>query len=111
MTVREADARRRSHGRSGRGHGAAKAGVSAYWQDRERLPGRGIALNGEAVRQQGVKAEVVLREGTALDVKGDVRSGEIQDTCNIEVGCVSKSRQEWEAGSVRHDRRDTDQAG
>ena len=115
VTVREADARRvEATVDLAEVTESSKGRVSAYWQDRERgysAPGQ-IALNGEAVRQQGVKAEVVLREGTALDVKGDVRSGEIQDTRNIEVGVRQQIAAEWEAGvGVRHDRRDTDQAG
>lgn len=87
--------------------------LSAYWQDRERgysAPGQ-IALNGEAVRQQGAKASVQVREGTTLEVKADARTADSQDAHSTEIGVRQRLDAQWEAGvGVRHDLRDTHQA-
>ncbi len=84
--------------------------VSAYWQQRDRGysgPGQ-IALNGEAVKQQGASASVKVGEGTTVDVKADARNADSQDTSNVEVGVRQQLDSQWEAAvAVRRDDRDT----
>ncbi len=86
--------------------------VSAYWLERDRgysAPGQ-IGINGEGVRQQGIKGSIELRPGMTLDIKGDSRIADSQDMNNGEVGLRLKLDAQWEAGvGVRHDDRDTHQ--
>jgi outer membrane protein OmpA-like peptidoglycan-associated protein len=86
--------------------------LSAYWQERDRGysgPGQ-IGINGEAVKQHGVKGSVQVRQGTTLEVKADARTADSQDASNGEFGVRQRIDEQWEAGvGVRHDRRDTHQ--
>ncbi len=88
----------------------AQGKVSAYVQERDRGysgPGQ-IGINGEAVKQQGAKASVLVREGTTLEVKADSRTADSQDVRNGEIGVRQKLDEQWELGvGIRHDLRDT----
>ncbi len=85
-----------------------KGRISAYNQDRERgfsAPGQ-VALNGEAVRQSGAKAEVQVSENTRVDAKADVRDSDAQNAKNLEFAVRQKLNAEWEAAlGVRRDER------
>lgn len=85
-----------------------KGKIAAYAKKRERgfsAPGQ-IAFNGEALDQQGVRAEVELRQGTSVELKADQRDGTTQDSSNIEVALRQQIGDEWEAAvGVRRDER------
>ncbi|WP_334157112.1 hypothetical protein, partial [Oryzomicrobium sp.] len=87
-----------------------KGKVSAYVQDRQRGfsgPGQ-IALNGEAIRQVGVRAAVPVGDATEIQVKADDRRADTQDFSNGEVGVRQKINEEWALGlGLRHDNRTT----
>ncbi|WP_019143403.1 OmpA family protein [Noviherbaspirillum massiliense] len=82
--------------------------LAGYAQDRERGysgPGQ-IGFNGEAVNQQGVKADVEVRQGTVLSGKADRRNGETQDSQAAEVALRQDLTREWQASvGVRRDER------
>jgi hypothetical protein len=86
--------------------------VSAYIQERDRgysAPGQ-IGINGEAVKQQGIKGSLQVRQGTQLDVKADSRVADSQDMHSGEIGLRQKLDTQWEAGvGIRHDLRATHQ--
>lgn len=87
---------------------SAKGRVSAYMQNRERgfsAPGQ-IALNGEAVRQEGLRADVEVAKNTTLSAKADKRDGDLLDAQNVEVAIRQKLDDEWSVtAGVRHDER------
>jgi hypothetical protein len=85
-----------------------KGRVSGYLQDKERgfsAPGQ-IAIGGEALRQQGLKAEVQVTESTTVLAKADNRNGDIQDSKAMEMGLRQKFGPEWTGGvGLRRDER------
>jgi outer membrane protein OmpA-like peptidoglycan-associated protein len=85
-----------------------KGRVSAYVQDKERgfsAPGQ-ITFGGEAMKQQGLRADVQVAEGTTLLAKADSRDGDIQDSKATEVGLRQKLNSEWTgAVGLRRDER------
>ncbi len=87
-----------------------KGKIAAYSQDRERgfsAPGQ-VAVNGEAVRQQGARASVEVAPGTQLELKADRRDGDLQDTENVEVAVRQNLGEEWQGSlGLRHDNRET----
>lgn len=84
--------------------------IDAYWQDKDRGysgPGQ-IAANGEAVRQQGVKATLPVGKRDQVSVKADVRNAESQDTAAAELAWKHVIDEEWAVSvGTRHDKRDT----
>lgn len=85
--------------------------VSAYWQDREAGytgPGQ-ISIDGEAVTQSGVRAEVEVTDRDRVTVKADVRDGDLQDRSNVEAAWRRQVAEEWavSAGVRRDQRSDT----
>lgn len=75
-----------------------KGRITSYVQNKDAgysAPGQ-IGFNGEAVKQQGVAADVELREGTRLLVKADQRDGDYQDVDNVEVAVRQAITPEWE---------------
>lgn len=85
-----------------------KGRVSGYVQDKERgfsAPGQ-IAIAGEALKQQGLKAEVQISENTTVLAKADNRNGDIQDSKVMEMGLRQKFGPEWTGGiGLRQDER------
>jgi outer membrane protein OmpA-like peptidoglycan-associated protein len=85
-----------------------KGRVSGYVQDKERgfsAPGQ-IAVGGEALKQQGLKAEVQVTESTTVLAKADNRNGDIQDSKAMEMGLRQKFGPEWTGGvGLRRDER------
>jgi len=85
-----------------------KGRVSAYVQDKGRgfsAPGQ-IAIGGEAMKQQGLKAEVQVSENTTLLAKANDRDGDIQDSKDVEMGLRQKFGPEWTGGvGLRRDER------
>jgi len=84
--------------------------VGAYWQDKERGfsgPGQ-IAYNGEAVRQEGLRANVPIGKADEVGVKADVRDADSQDNRNVEVVWKHRMGDDWAVSlGVRHDERNT----
>jgi len=82
--------------------------ITAYAQERQRGfsgPGQ-ITYNGEALSQQGVKANVQITDTTQLDVKGDTQNSDSMDVVAVEAGVREKLNPEWELGvAVRQDGR------
>ncbi|MBN9421910.1 MAG: OmpA family protein [Candidatus Accumulibacter sp.] len=87
-----------------------KGKVSAYVQDRQRGfsgPGQ-IALNGEAVRQAGVRAAIPVGESLEVQVKADDRKADTQDYRNAEAAVRVAASDEWAVTvGVRQDERVT----
>jgi len=85
-----------------------KGRVSGYLQDRERgfsAPGQ-IGIGGEALRQQGLKAEVQLSESTTVLARADHRNGDRQDSQVMEMGLRQRFGSEWTGGlGLRRDER------
>lgn len=85
-----------------------KGRVSAYAQDKERgfsAPGQ-ITVGGEAMKQQGLKAEVQVTESTTVLAKADNRNGDLQDSQAMEIDLRQKFGSEWTAGvGLRRDER------
>ncbi len=88
----------------------AQGSASAYWQDKDAGfsgPGQ-INWNGEAVRQAGVQAAVVVGDGNELKVKVDDRTTNSQDVTSAEASLRLPVGEEWGASvGVRHDDWDT----
>jgi outer membrane protein OmpA-like peptidoglycan-associated protein len=84
--------------------------IDAYWQDKDRGfsgPGQ-IASNGEAVRQEGIKATLPLGKADEVSAKVDVRDADSQDTSNQELAWKHRVNDEWALSlGARHDQRTT----
>jgi hypothetical protein len=84
--------------------------IQTYWQDKERGfsgPGQ-IALNGEAVRQQGVKATLPVGKADEVSIKADARDADSQDANNAEVAWKHAMDEAWSLSmGARHDQRTT----
>ncbi|MDR3390483.1 MAG: OmpA family protein [Sulfuriferula sp.] len=84
--------------------------IQTYWQDNARgfsSPGQ-IAVNGEAVRQQGFKADVPVGKQDVVSVKSSVRNADSQDTSSFEVAWKHVIDSEWALSlGARHDQRTT----
>lgn len=82
--------------------------LSAYWQDREAGfsgPGQ-ISIDGEAVTQSGVRADIELSVRDRLIAKADVREGDLQDRSNTELAWRRQVAEQWAVtAGVRTDRR------
>lgn len=88
----------------------AQGKISAYWQDKERGfsgPGQ-LGYYGEAVRQQGLRADVPIGKADQVAVKVDVRDADSQDTRNAEVAWKHRLGEQWALSlGARHDERET----
>lgn len=85
-----------------------KGKVAGYVQDKGRgfsAPGQ-LSAGGEALKQQGLRADVQVAEDTSVIAKVDNRDGEIQDSKAMEVGLRQKLGSEWTgAVGLRRDER------
>jgi len=88
----------------------AKGKVSAYWQDKGRGfsgPGQ-INWNGEAIRQSGAQAAVIVGEDNELKVKADDRASDSQDVTSAEASLRVPVHEDWGVTvGVRQDNWDT----
>jgi hypothetical protein len=79
--------------------GDARGRLGAYTQNRQRgfsAPGQ-IAVNGEAVKQSGVKAELQVADATRLEAKADTRDADTRNASNLELAVRQQLGAEWEA--------------
>lgn len=85
-----------------------KGKLSAYSLQKDQgfsAPGQ-ININGEALKQNGLKADVQLTASTTLEAKADKRDGDTQDSKNLEVAVRQKLGEEWQvAAGLRRDER------
>lgn len=78
--------------------GGMKGRISSYAQNKDAgysAPGQ-ISLGGEAVRQFGAAADIEVRQGTRILLKGDQRHGDLQDGKYLEAAVRQAVNPEWD---------------
>lgn len=80
--------------------------VAAYWLEKGAgysAPGQ-VSIGGEAVRQQGVKAEIPVDEDDKVSLKADTRHTATRDSRAVELGWTHDIDSSWSASlGLRHD--------